>query len=92
MVPFHSCLRVQETLEEALNTTAQPERGLWTHQRGWLRCGGTPFVAAPGPVKGHFLPCSAPPSPLLFASPKCGGANSGRNRGQAGFPLRTCGC
>ena len=43
-------------------------------------------------MKGHFLPCSAPPSPLLLASPKCGGASSGGNRGQAGFPLRTCGC
>ena len=43
MVPFHSCLRVQETLEAALNTTAQPERGLWTHQRGWLRCGEPPL-------------------------------------------------
>lgn len=39
---------------------------------------GTPSVAAPGPEKGHFLPRSAPPSPLLFARPKCGGADNGK--------------
>lgn len=43
MVPFHSCLRVQETLKEALNTTAQSRDGTVDPPEGMAAVWGTPL-------------------------------------------------
>lgn len=78
MVPFHAAAKGSET---GLGN----KQHIWIMKRKKVTCldspetvamWGTPSVAAPGPVKGHFLPRSALQS-LLFVPRKCGGAGSG---------------
>lgn len=78
MVPFR-------TAAKGSDTGLGNKQHIWIISRKKVTCldspetaamWGTPSVAAPGPVKGHFLPRSALQS-LLFVPPKCGGAGSG---------------
>ena len=67
MVPFHSCLRVQEPPEEALTTTPQSREGTVDPPEGMAAVWGNPLSSHPRASEGSFPSVFSP----AVTSPAC---------------------